>query len=252
MLKSRLTVRILLGFLLCFLAVNNYFCFHGFGVDPTPPLINTSRLQIVIVIGKHIGLDNISKNVIEAVVYDSSYQQVSLDRGRIEIQNEELRARSLEANQVRYELQQYSRLGFFLDSLYQARIYVGADKYIHGSVRTHDKDLLMVNTPGIQSKAKDLQIEWKEIDARYPMQLRMTYYYRDNTQTLAGIREFSITDPGSGKFTIPSAVLKNPNSIYKINLYVWSEKKGSLESGFASGSKIYSQLSHEKQIDIVN
>ncbi len=210
---------------------------------------DSSLIQPVFVVAKSVD-NNGARSVDYSVdIYDKNANLVTLQNGGVKLNGYQMNIKPDLIGGEFYDLSGESELRFTAGTTYTFSVTLADGSQYNGTVQSQSVDLYEFDVPSAQSRTQDLIVRWRDTDPSSRMTIELTVYSRTDSSEGNSSTTLDIPNPQAGIFTIPATQLStNQGTTYKADVTLISEKSGSVDPHFMSGSAALSRLTYTRTV----
>ncbi len=181
---------------------------------------------------------------------DKNDNSIELKSGGVSMNNITMSVKHSFNNAPYYTFENMDILPFQLKTTYESEISLSDGTVYKSAVTTREKDLYQLNVPAELSKNQDLNLSWADAANDMDLELTMVLTGHKDTTNYLDVYKFKITNPLSGKYTIPNSYYINRPELNQAQLTLEAINTGQINKSFMNGSKITSTLSITRNVNL--
>ncbi|RMH74008.1 MAG: hypothetical protein D6675_01025 [Gemmatimonadetes bacterium] len=215
-------------------------------------LSDPSLIKPVITLEKSINAHGIANQKIEVWLYDENEDSIQLKDGGVTVNGIPMERRQSFVTHAPYYGIDQNRLPVQPDEDYTFVITLGDGENYRATLHTPEA-LYAFNVPAIHSRTLDMTLTWLQADT-YPIYLNYQYTYRREGEDAdrLGERDFYISHPEEGVYTLQASAFQSPDHISHAHFVLSRRKEGYIDSRFRPGREISATFSIAAESDIVD
>lgn len=181
---------------------------------------------------------------------DKNDNSIELKSGSVSMNNKTMTVKHSFNNAPYYTFENMDILPFQLKATYESEISLSDGTVYKSAVTTREKDLYQLNVPTEQSKSQDLNLSWADAANDMDLELTMVLTGHKDTTNYLDVYKFKISNPLTGKYTIPNSYYINRPELSQAQLTLEAINTGQINKSFMNGSKITSTLSITRNVNL--